>query len=896
MKNINEILKEVLLSSLFLLAVLFILRAVNSSFPVDINFFIKTPVLFLLAIALVNVKKIKYFIFKNPKGKKIALFSVVNFLISLIILFIYSVFQGGSPLIFEDRIPNFKATKQIEITEKPIIQTFTAKSNNLETMGIKLIAKREIPEITPEDFSEDEQTSANNIRLLFRLKEQGSDNYIYQNTYEFSPKFESSFYPFGFPAIANSKGKTYVVQISRKKQDEDIILTSSSFRFLLESNGSSVNYYPRYVYSLKNLKVNYSSILKNLLRTFLLCFQSTKLFILFHVLVFSTLAFLFIYSEKLFNKYCRYWVLLGIFFISLSIFFRGSLELFNKALENYLFILTCALLLFFYKMGQLDFSLLVNFPKKKVKTNRFDFIKEKWFLLLTLITLWGGVLRFYNIGNFDIYHDEYFYASAIKSYVEAGSTNLWNYATNSPSQKPYSRFITILVGNFIKLVGYNETNLRLPFALFGTLSVFFLFFLTKELTGSNLISLSASLMLSLDDISIYLSRFIRQYSLLTLVSILLAWFMIKSIKRISKDKNVKPVELLLPILIIVFSFNYISPFIISFTPTFLLYVIYIVFNCRNKKVRFFSLSLCALLFVVFLLDYFKLFSVINLRHVLENNLIIGFEETRTGEYFDWTFGRFKIPIYFVFLMTIFSSITLLIKKKFENMIFVSFFWLPYLFLNFNLYHSYDFRYVSFFLPFLFILVSYTISAIIPLTTKSLSNKKLLLFGCYLLVFILMPSFPKVNIKNLTLKAQGDWILNEGVRIHRRAVAPEYKRAFSFLNQEEKEGDTLIIVDGVQYLKAMKGANYFSLDPWSGSREILNLENSKATDFFDQMSNSRGKTFVIGAYFHLLNKEILDYLFQNCNNLSKSLGIKRFIYNDYYTGKNLFWPNIFICKQ
>lgn len=56
--------------------------------------------------------------------------------------------------------------------------------------------------------------------MLFRLKERGSKEWYYQNTYNPMQLNDLSFFPFGFPIIPDSKNKYYIVEIELKKVDQ----------------------------------------------------------------------------------------------------------------------------------------------------------------------------------------------------------------------------------------------------------------------------------------------------------------------------------------------------------------------------------------------------------------------------------------------------------------------------------------------------------------------------------------------------------------------------------------------------------------------------------------------------------------------------------------------------
>lgn len=72
-------------------------------------------------------------------------------------------------------------------------------------------------------------------RLLFRLKEKGSDRWLVENSYKSGLINEVPFFPFGFPKMKNSKGKTYQFQIESLKGNNLNALSLSSENPVIES-------------------------------------------------------------------------------------------------------------------------------------------------------------------------------------------------------------------------------------------------------------------------------------------------------------------------------------------------------------------------------------------------------------------------------------------------------------------------------------------------------------------------------------------------------------------------------------------------------------------------------------------------------------------------------------
>lgn len=524
-------------------------------------------------------------------------------------------------------------------------------------------------------------------------------------------------------------------------------------------------------------------------------------------------------------------------------------------------------------------SILIYFFKKT--SNKIDKIKTWQILSILAITILGGYLRIKNLGQFDIYHDEYFYFSSVKSYLYDGSVKLWDYFQNQPGTRNYYSFITVLTANFINLTKFDEFHLRLPFAIIGTLSIPMTFLLSYVLFKNYFISFTASYLLVFSDIHIYLSRFLRQYSFFIFFVQIIALIMILGVKKVQKTNKTSWFYLLSPIILIIFNFLEISAFAVAILPAYFIYALILLNHVKhNKKIIFISASI-----LILSLDIFSNFKIINIASIFKNNLIIGYSPIRTGDYLKWLFIDFKWQTPSMIVLTIISTALFIRNKEIDKiLISIGFFYLPLFFLIFNLYHSHDFRYLSFLLPFLFIIIA-------QMLDKIRINKMALIV--ILTLVLIKPSFPGLGESKIFSKAQADWRTTEGGRIHPRAVAPKYKETYDLLNKERDTLDVedlnILIIDGRQYLPIYKNANYFLISSYMGKPK--DMEYGEEIDFEDFFAKEN--IMVIGAYLHWLpekwfNEVVDNYEQKNC--------AFYFAYSAMYENKNTCWPNILIKKS
>jgi hypothetical protein len=286
---------------------------------------------------LINWRQIVAFlVYLFPHSKsanKFLLLTGANLLLVLIFLVGYAIFQYGSPLVYESHPKSFKAAKEVPLVENTLIsQEFTADSNNLGTVGVKLSVQEkilgfdeegEVIEIKPEreteeevvseesqeeqttnqnDFAEEEKESLEEIvyyepaEIIFRLKEKGAENWFYESPYFFEQATPSHLFPFGFPIIEDSEGKTYLVEIEGRGEPNG--KTPSLYVFAAADSAGRPYLYSRYVYRQENLKKDWQPILKNTLAKIGLIFKKGNfLFAFFFLFLFGEVN-IFFWAQK----------------------------------------------------------------------------------------------------------------------------------------------------------------------------------------------------------------------------------------------------------------------------------------------------------------------------------------------------------------------------------------------------------------------------------------------------------------------------------------------------------------------------------------------------------------------------------------------------------------------
>lgn len=149
-------------------------------------------------------------------------------------------------------------------------------------------------------------------------------------------------------------------------------------------------------------------------------------------------------------------------------------------------------------------------------------------LVLTMVAAW---LRLPNLGAVNFYNDEYYQFEAAVGWLETGEWVRWDYYTNAVD-KPYSRakLFMVQVAGSLALFGDNEFAARLPAALWGILLIPVTVLILLRVSRHQLIAYGTGIVLTFDQLSIALSRYVRMYSMLMVCSIALIFFLYQCIE------------------------------------------------------------------------------------------------------------------------------------------------------------------------------------------------------------------------------------------------------------------------------------------------------------------------------------------------------------------------------
>ncbi|MHB8645067.1 MAG: glycosyltransferase family 39 protein [Thermomicrobiales bacterium] len=144
-------------------------------------------------------------------------------------------------------------------------------------------------------------------------------------------------------------------------------------------------------------------------------------------------------------------------------------------------------------------------------------------LLLALLTLLGGLMRRYHLGQQGLWFDEADLVMRARQPLPALLRNFIHPGENGP-------LYTLGMAFWVKALGTSEAAVRLPSAIAGTLAIPALYGLGRALRGPRL-GLIAAVLLTVSPYAHWYAQDAKMYSLLILLTIVTTWLLLIAIRR-----------------------------------------------------------------------------------------------------------------------------------------------------------------------------------------------------------------------------------------------------------------------------------------------------------------------------------------------------------------------------
>ncbi len=160
-------------------------------------------------------------------------------------------------------------------------------------------------------------------------------------------------------------------------------------------------------------------------------------------------------------------------------------------------------------------------------------IKQVW-LMLIIIVLIGGFLRFYKLGELSFVADEFLDINSSYAYSQTGTWQSWDFNHGKVNddnvfapRDERAWLYKIQVAQIFKFFAPTESVARAVSALWGVFSVALIFFVARSFTKKNKIGLMAAFLFAVSVSGIYFDRRLRMYAMFFPLFLLFSWLTFK---------------------------------------------------------------------------------------------------------------------------------------------------------------------------------------------------------------------------------------------------------------------------------------------------------------------------------------------------------------------------------
>ncbi len=492
----------------------------------------------------------------------------------------------------------------------------------------------------------------------------------------------------------------------------------------------------------------------------------------------------------------------------------------------------------------------MSLREKKLSTETFGWI------VLTLIVLWGGLLRFHALDSQSLWIDESFSALAAEKIVATGSPQL-----DSGRYYGRSKPHTYLRALCIKVLGKNALSLRLPSSLFGTAMILLAALSCRIFYGHWLPGLIAALLVAFNYYEIAWSRQIRmymEYQFFFSLTLLLLYLWL------AKRKN---------------SIFFLGLLLLSTAITLLLHqsaVLIIIPTlimafCYRRNLSTSVLAVPALLITMSLLLYCSRHGLQGTLEGIKHSLSTETLSTQFSHYFNFLLQNHSLSL----AGTLLSLLFLLKSRKKEDIIFITSFLTILVIASSR--NGIILRSIFFIYPLLFYTAAHGISQAGELTASlfhkgETGNKQASLLAVTLTLGLTFTTVFTASIINgqYVLAPQKDYFLeydtSDGeLNIWDYTPQPDYNAAYHYIETHRSDGDVFIVAHTALHHWYMPESKSY----WLG---FLFLHDPKRTSFVHKDSEGWRREAYMG-YPIISGREDLETIFANQHG---------FVIIDYYS--------------
>ncbi|MFC1598185.1 hypothetical protein ACFL2M_01490 [Patescibacteria group bacterium] len=563
--------------------------------------------------------------------------------------------------------------------------------------------------------------------------------------------------------------------------------------------------------------------------------------------------------------------------------------------------------------------------KTEVKGKKYN--KSIIIILVVFIVVVGSFLRIYDLDQQNFHADEFNQIAAFEGYIQTGDFVQWDFINQAP-QKSYNRSVlyTQAASLPIKYLGLNEFSSRIVGAIVSSIALLVLFFMVRGFTNRHT-ALWATALYAFYPVAIYYARYARNYSVILpfyLITVFAGYKTLTSFFELidslsnNKKRNKKTIInfiLWSLLLIAAFLISYqLVPLSINFIPAFLIAAL--VFTCKflkkaDKKTKTQILSVAGVFLFVFgsflILNYFNVLEIINIKNTLSQHVSLNIINN-PHNYLSLFLKSMNFPR--IAAIIFLSGIIILAVKPSNKNLYLLIVGLVPLVLAVYFWNRYiAIRYIFMFTPIFFIFSAVALKNLTTLLTRTAARTPIkplfFIVGLITIITFAIPlSIPGFSLEPFLQKAQADWEGDDAARVIKRGVDAEYKKAFKYINAHWKEGDAIVTGLGSFtpiYLQPSSSTSYPTVyKSFRNSNIVYRIndpnvcsEDTIPVASFIDLEEAHERIWVVDKNMHLWHDAVVKYLLKNATNISKQIGIKKYVYNAYYENKQLFWPSIFL---
>lgn len=497
-------------------------------------------------------------------------------------------------------------------------------------------------------------------------------------------------------------------------------------------------------------------------------------------------------------------------------------------------------------------------------------------IILILIVLIGGALRFYKIGVHRFHRDEFFEINASYGYFKTGEWLVWDFNNDKPFDEKFQKAkkwsneraqsYRLQLAALYHFAEPTETNTRAISAVWGVISIIAVYFIVLSFTGNVYIALLAAFLAAVGESGILFTRRLRMYAMLFPVYLFFSWTVYKLyesryngkfsfFRKIYQKLEINPNYLVPAVLAGLISYE-IHEVSTSIVAAIIAYCF--IFAVRDLlKKRFFSkyiLTLAAVLAgYVFASAFFS-----GAAKLMKES--ISFLNRKDWEYIQFYFADFRFiaaGAVLVILGAWFLAVKL--KKTKESVFLLASAFAPLAFAVSSWVRTPAHRYIYFIQSFGIILAAVGVYALIDLILKRFPEYKKIIAAAITILFLATLNFSYIFGKN---------------NFYRKIESGEYVdfvQLFSYVRNNWKPGDVMITRSYRSYYFQDWQAPIYDIKdlPFEKSdcRELFKkimAENKSGWIIIPEVDNlsicKDGKQFLYNELGNIKSKEIPDQVF------------------------------------